>query len=155
MFSCFVFACVSFHFGFPDFFASTKKREKNRKNKNRVFQKKSTTNFGVSVFPKKMTIFCGRETKHTFYQRKSTKKPVRSAPLTNFILLEQLTIQQQQYNLDSFRFNTLGNWIMFSPVLVAQPTPSHPALCRQDTTSPWSTGFGGNIFCWMLRKNEK
>ena len=25
--------------------------------------------------------------------------------------------------------------------------PSYPALCRQDTTSPWSTDYGGNIFC--------
>ena len=26
-----------------------------------------------------------------------------------------------------------------------QPNPSCPALCRQDTTSPWSTDFGGNV----------
>ena len=25
-----------------------------------------------------------------------------------------------------------------------QPNPSYPALCRQDTTSPWSTDYGGN-----------
>ena len=28
---------------------------------------------------------------------------------------------------------------MLSPKKVAQPNPSNPALCRQDTTSPWST----------------
>ena len=28
---------------------------------------------------------------------------------------------------------------------VAQPNPKYPALCRQDTTSPRSTDFGGNI----------
>ena len=31
------------------------------------------------------------------------------------------------------------------PSLVAQPNPSCPALCRQNTTSPWSTDCGGNI----------
>ena len=34
---------------------------------------------------------------------------------------------------------------MFSPKQAAQPNPSYPALCRQDTTSPWSTDYGGNI----------
>ena len=28
---------------------------------------------------------------------------------------------------------------MLSPKQAAQPNPSYPALCRQDTTSPWST----------------
>ena len=37
------------------------------------FPEKSTTNFGRSpIFRRKLTIFIGRETKHTFYQRKST-----------------------------------------------------------------------------------
>ena len=36
---------------------------------------KSTTRFGVSpFFLRKVTIFIGRETKHTFYRRKFTKK---------------------------------------------------------------------------------
>ena len=39
---------------------------------------------------------------------------------------------------------------MPSPKLAAQPNPSYPALCRQDTTSPWSTNNGGNIFCKTL-----
>ena len=30
------------------------------------------------------------------------------------------------------------------PKQAAQPNPSYPAQCRQDTTSPWSTGYGGN-----------
>ena len=33
-----------------------------------------------------------------------------------------------------------------SPKKVAEPNPSHPALRRLDTTSPWSTDYGGNIF---------
>ena len=32
-----------------------------------------------------------------------------------------------------------------SPKQAAQPNPSNPALCRQDTTSPWSTDYEGNI----------
>ena len=39
----------------------------------------------------------------------------------------------------------LRSWIMLSPKKVAQLNPSYPALCRQDTTSPWSTDYGGNI----------
>ena len=35
---------------------------------------------------------------------------------------------------------------MLSSKQAAQPNPSYPALCRQDTTSPWSTDNGGNIF---------
>ena len=31
-----------------------------------------------------------------------------------------------------------------APKQAAQPNPSYPALCRQDTTSPWSTDYGGN-----------
>ena len=34
---------------------------------------------------------------------------------------------------------------MLSPLKVAQPNSSYPALCRQGTTSPWSTDYGGNI----------
>ena len=33
---------------------------------------------------------------------------------------------------------------MLSLKQAAQPNPSYPALCRQDTTSPWSTDHGGN-----------
>ena len=33
---------------------------------------------------------------------------------------------------------------MLSPKQAAQPNPSNPALRRQDTTSPWSTDYGGN-----------
>ena len=33
---------------------------------------------------------------------------------------------------------------MLSPEQPAQPNPSYPALCRQDTTSSWSTDYGGN-----------
>ena len=48
---------------------------------------------------------------------------------------------------------------MLSPKQAAQPNPSNPALCRQDTTSPWSTAHGGNIFCQtpiqMLEKKKK
>ena len=35
---------------------------------------------------------------------------------------------------------------MLSPKQAAQPNPSYPDLCRQDTTSPWSTDYGGNIY---------
>ena len=34
---------------------------------------------------------------------------------------------------------------MLSPKQAAQPNPSCPALCCQDTTSPWSTDYRGNI----------
>ena len=33
---------------------------------------------------------------------------------------------------------------MLSPRYLPQPYPSYPALCRQDTTSAWSTDYGGN-----------
>ena len=33
---------------------------------------------------------------------------------------------------------------MSTPV---EQVPRCPALCRQDTTSPWSTDYGRNIFC--------
>ena len=33
---------------------------------------------------------------------------------------------------------------MLSSKQAAQPNPSCPASCRQDTTSPWSTDYGGN-----------
>ena len=32
---------------------------------------------------------------------------------------------------------------MLPPEQAAQPNPSYPAPCRQDTTPPWSTDFGG------------
>ena len=35
---------------------------------------------------------------------------------------------------------------MLSPQLAADPNPSCPAQCRQDTTSPWSTDYGRNIY---------
>ena len=34
---------------------------------------------------------------------------------------------------------------MLSPKQAAQTNPSSPALSRQDTTSLWSTDYGGNI----------
>ena len=46
---------------------------------------------------------------------------------------------------------TLESWIMLSHKQVTQPNPSYSALCRQDTTSPWSTDYGGNISCWNLK----
>ena len=33
---------------------------------------------------------------------------------------------------------------MLSHRYLPQPYPSYPALCRQDTTSAWSTDYGGN-----------
>ena len=36
--------------------------------------------------------------------------------------------------------------MMLSPKQVVQPTPRYPALCRQDTTSPWSSDYGRNIY---------
>ena len=42
------------------------------------------------------------------------------------------------------------------PKQAAQPNPSYPAQCRQDSTSPWSTDYGGNIFCFtMIQMLEK
>ena len=52
-------------------------------------RRESTTNLGVSpFFLRKVAIFIGRETEHTFYRRKLTEKSLRSAPLTIIILLE-------------------------------------------------------------------
>ena len=61
---------------------------------------KSTTRFGwVTVFPWGGWQFSlDVKQKHTLYQRKSTKKSRRSAPLTTIILLEQKTIQQPTTN---------------------------------------------------------
>ena len=35
--------------------------------------------------------------------------------------------------------------------VVAQPSLSNPALCRQDTTSPWSTDCEGNVHSLTLK----
>ena len=35
---------------------------------------------------------------------------------------------------------------MLSARYLPLPYPSYPALCRQDTTCPWSTDYGGNTF---------
>ena len=50
---------------------------------------------------------------------------------------------------------------MLSPKCVAQPNPSYPAFCRQDTTFPCSTDYGGlekrkkkHIFQEKHRKRE-
>ena len=55
--------------------------------------------------------------------------------------------QQQQHNLERLRSNRRGastplcgvEACMLSSKQAAQPNPSSPALCRRDTTSPWST----------------
>ena len=47
---------------------------------------------------------------------------------------------------------------MLSPKQAAQPNPSYPAPCRKDTTSPWSTDYGGNsktLIQMLEKKNEK
>ena len=44
---------------------------------------------------------------------------------------------------------------MLSPEQTAQPNPSYPALCRQDTTSPWSTDYGGNSSTLTNASNQK
>ena len=44
---------------------------------------------------------------------------------------------------------------MLSPKQAAQPNPGYPALCRQDTTSPWSTDYGGNIFNFDTNASNK
>ena len=36
--------------------------------------------------------------------------------------------------------------LSLSPNLVAQPDPSYPGLCLQDTTSPHGNDHGGNIY---------
>ena len=59
----------------------------------------SKTRFGVSPFTRrKVTMFIGRETKTRILPTKvnEKKKPLRSGHLTIIILLEELTIQQQQ-----------------------------------------------------------
>ena len=62
--------------------------------------RKSTTNFGWSTFfQRKVTNFIERETKHTFYKRKSTKNKFAEVSFSNNdILSEWLTIQQQTTN---------------------------------------------------------
>ena len=39
---------------------------------------------------------------------------------------------------------------MLSPKQAAQPNPSYPALCREETTSPWSTDYEGNSYTLIL-----
>ena len=43
---------------------------------------------------------------------------------------------------------------MLSPKSVAQPNPSFPALCRQDTTSPRSADNGRNIHSKKIDTND-
>ena len=58
------------------------------------------------------------------------------------------TTTQKEHNLRRLRFNRRGAssplWGVESLLFQAG---GHPALRRQDTTSPWSTDYGGNIFC--------
>ena len=44
---------------------------------------------------------------------------------------------------------------MLSPKHAAQHNPSCPALCRQDTTSPWSTHYGRNSQTLILMLETK
>ena len=109
---------------------------------------KSTTRFGEApIFRRKETIFIGREKTHILQTKINEKKIAKVSPFVNkYVFKIKKTIQQQQeYNLGRLRFNRRGastplwgSWSMLSPQQAAQPNPSYPALCRQDTTSPWA-----------------
>ena len=49
---------------------------------------------------------------------------------------------------------TLGSSIMLSPKQVAKPTSSCPAQYHQDTTSPWSTDYRGNIYQKLISDTD-
>ena len=112
----------------------------------------------VIVFPKKSDNFHWTWNKNTHFTDENQRKikSLRSAHLTIIILLEKYNhsttttttiIQSGEAPFQQARslHPTLGSWSMLSPKQAAQPNPSYPALCRQDTTSPWSTDYGGNI----------
>ena len=44
---------------------------------------------------------------------------------------------------------------MLSPKQAAQPNPSYPALCHEDTTSPWSTDYGKQLNSDTNASNKK
>ena len=96
---------------------------------------------------------------------KNLEHTTHTQPTTHTTTAHTQQQQQQQNNQGRLRFNRRGastplwgSWSMFSPKQAAQPNPSYPAPCRQDTTSAWSTDYGGNS--WTLiqtpaRKNWK
>ena len=73
------------------------------------------------------------------------RDPVGSHPGRQATAFSLRLKQQQQSNLGRLRVDRrvsstpLWRVESCSPKKVARPNPSHPALCRQDTTSPWST----------------
>ena len=98
----------------------------------------------------KWHFFIWREQNTQFYKRKNNEKnSLRSALLSMIILLQKFYLSIIQSGEAPFLqarslHPTLGSWIVLSPKQAAQPNPSYPALCRQDTTFPWSTDNGGN-----------
>ena len=118
------------------------------------FQRKINNPFwGVIVFPKKSDNFHWTWNKNThFTDENQRKKIAKVSPTNNNYLKNNITIQQQQqYNLVRLRFNRRGAstplWGVEScshPSRRPNPIPAIPPLCHEDTTSPWSTDYGGN-----------
>ena len=104
---------------------------------------------GHRFFRRKMTFFIGRETKtHILPTKINEKGPLTSYNNYSFRIINHSTTTT---TIQSGRLHpTLGSWSLLSPKQAAQPNPSCPVLCRQDTTFPWSTDYGGNIFCWTV-----
>ena len=100
---------------------------------------------GFGVFSPVLGALDGEE----FFAIEGSLAIMRSVMLTcTFRFVSHRQKQQQQYNLERFRFNRRGAstplWRVESCFLPGRrPNPSYPAHCRQDTTSPWR----GNIFC--------
>ena len=114
--------------------------------------------FGVSpLFNGKVTMFIGLETKthilptkiNVFFAKVSFFNNYYSFLISNQWTSTTTIIQSGEAPWKQARslHSTLGSWSMLSPKQAALPNPSYPALRRQDTTSPWSTDYGGNIFC--------
>ena len=98
-------------------------------------------------------------TQHTTHNNQhtthNTQQPTHNnqQPTTNN---QQPTTNNQQPTTNSNNSNPTWRGSVFagvdtgaescmpSPKYVAQSNPSYPALCCQDTTSPWSTDYGGN-----------
>ena len=90
---------------------------------------------GRLFFRRKVTFFIGRETKHTYYRRKSTKKIANN----NSTIWRGSVLAGEEPPHHSGELNRALHQ-------VGDPTQSQlSALCLQDTTSPWGTDYGGNL----------
>ena len=110
---------------------------------------------GLTFFQGKVTIIIGREIKHTFYTRKSINFFfwLRSALLTRIVLLNNEPFDNSNNNpiwggseVTVEELPHHSGELSHALSVIGGPTQSQLSrLCRHDTTSPWSTDYGGNI----------